>query len=210
MTRYGRLASALVFLAVLAAWVLAMASLNDFYEKVALPLGALWLLIALSLAWRTDRRAIKYVVVGALTALTVGFGVTSLRDIATRQAAKGVVAVNTMVQTQRALAAWTQLEGEPPAGDWDTVRPLLNDSGLVAPLTLTYGDGQTITYKKLPRKDEWGCLFGYTKTGPNGFELRTTGPDRRWKTADDLVRTDRSAPLPTPLPIPYSYKPTQK
>lgn len=199
MTRPARFAAALVLLSVLAGWLLWVAITTDFDEQAVLVLSCLLLLVALALPWIPRKQALRAGLVVVLIAAMVGLGVRAQAASVDQQRVRHAITQNIIEHAGRAL----HHDHPYPDVDWNGLRTVLTDSGAWQPLVLIHDKSDRVErYEGVPRKDAWGCKFEYRKVGDAGFRLRSSGPDRRWDTPDDIViEQDTSLPNePRPLP----------
>ena len=205
MTRPARLAVALASLSVPAGWLLWIAVVTDFDEQAVLVLGALLAVAACAAFWRPRRQAPRFAVLAVCGAAMIAFGLHARTTAIAQQEINRVVTQNIAEHVARALHAYHDRAQAYPDVDWPALRALLPEAGAWTPLEMVDArDGRRERFANVPRKDAWGCKFEYRRLGDDAFRLRSSGADRRWDTADDIV-IEQDAPLPeTPRPLPAS------
>lgn len=204
MKRLLRPAAALLLLAGQVVWILTVAIQSDYNEEAVLLLGGLWFITAVALSWRTSHRASKTAIVVAAVAAMLIFGRVAIKAVGYQQQIKAIIAQNILEATARALHTLPARGVPLPDENWEGLLPVLEGLDLWPPLAMPYaGKEESIQYTHLPRKDEWGCKYAYEKHGPERFTLKSSGADRRWDTADDLIVTQDSplAEGPRSLPV---------
>ena len=191
-----RILSAILLMALLGVWVVAVAVASDYHEVTVLLLGILWLLAAFVLSWDTRRRLAKAILFLLPLVIMLIVGVTAKKAGSYRTRVRTVIAQNMLAEVTRSLIAWRNQGGELPSCPWTCMAQTLQEAGVWPGLTIPYENRpESIHFESIPRNDEWGCRYRYEIRGSGHFVLTSSGPDRRLGTGDDLVVTDRS-PLP--------------
>lgn len=204
MSSLRRILISLFILAILGGWLLAVAVGSDYNESAVLLLGVLWLLAAFTLSWNPRRRwpQIALLLVVALAMLITGG--LAWKAGSYRTQVRQVIAENVLTETARAMQRLTQTGQALPACEWVRLIQHLQDTDAWRGLTIPYqGSEQTVHFAAIPRNDGWGCRYQYRLEAPDRFRLRSSGPDRRFETADDIEIVS-GEPLPAavrPLPV---------
>lgn len=203
MPRAVRLGALVASLGLLAAWILRVAVVTDYQEEPILLLGGLWFLTALALSWNTRRRLIKSALASSLAVAMVAVGLLADAAAGYQQQVRLAIAHNVMEAVARSLHVYEAGGKELPAVEWEVFMPAVEDAGAWRPLSIPYqNSARAETFAHIPRKDPWGCKYRYAKMGEHGFTLDSSGPDRRWKTPDDLTVTGETILPDGPRPLP--------
>ena len=104
-------------------------------------------------------------------------------------------------QTGQTLLRFHEKSGGLPAGSWKNMaQDVEKNQFWVGDIRWTeQGRADAKYVQHIPLRDPWGCQFVYRRLpGEEGFELSSSGPDRRFGTQDDIVVTIGKAPFGTP------------
>jgi len=185
-------------------WLLVVAVVSDYNESAVLLIGVLWLLAAFTLSWNARRRWLPLLLLAALTLAMLVAGGLAWKAGSYNTQVRRVVVENVLAETARAMERFRAMGRELPDCEWTCLAQQLQDSGAWQGLTIPYRQSdETAQFQTIPRNDGWGCRYQYRLTAPDRFRLRSSGPDRRFETADDIV-LDSDAPPPAevrPLPV---------
>jgi len=204
MSSLRRILLSLLILAIMGGWLLVVAVVSDYNESAVLLIGVLWLLAAFTLSWNAYRRWLPCLLLAALTLAMLVAGGLAWKAGSYNTQVRRVVAENVLVETARAMERFRALGRELPDCEWTCLAQQLQDSGAWQGLTIPYQDSnETAQFKTIPRNDGWGCRYQYRLDAPAGFLLRSSGPDRRFETADDIaIASDTPLPVEVqPLPV---------
>lgn len=199
-----RILTAIALLLLLGAWCVMVTAASDYDEATALQLGILWLLAAFALSWQTPRQWLRTLAVLVLIAVMLILGVLAGQGGRYRTVARQIIARDMLEQVGRSIQLYRQKNPALPQCEWMCLAQALQQSGDWRELVIPYaGATQTARFVVIPRDDPWGCRYKYDVEGDGRFTLRSSGPDRRLNTADDIVVNDATfLPAgPQPLPI---------
>ncbi|MDP8223751.1 MAG: hypothetical protein P9L99_10365 [Candidatus Lernaella stagnicola] len=189
MTRAFRPVGALLTLAALAVWVLYLAVDTDYDEHTLLAQLVLLALCIWIFAWRREIGPPKILTITGIiiTMLMLGH-LAQLRAVWVSQV-KRTVARNVLLTVADDLQKMeTTGLPLPESIAWEELRGVFATAGVWQPLSMPNEAGKRVVhYPRVPRHDEWGCKYEYAKIGVHEFRLRSSGQDRRWNTADDIV-----------------------
>ncbi len=204
MSSLRRILLSLSILAIMGGWLLVVAVVSDYNESAVLLVGVLWLLAAFTLSWNARRRWAPILLLTALTLAMLVAGGLAWKAGSYNTRVRQVVAENVLAETARAMERFRAAGHELPDCEWTCLAQQLQDSGAWRGLTIPYRQSnETAQFQTIPRNDGWGCRYQYRLAAPDRFRLRSSGPDRRFETADDIV-LDSDGPLPAevrPLPV---------
>lgn len=191
----------LAFVAFVAWWVF-VAVTSDFNEPGLLAVGALGFVFLAILAGKRSAttRAAALVIAVPLMAV-VGVGVRGVaraenthHEAATRQ---------TLVQIARGLDAFVAKTGRTPDCLFPCMVDRIREAGVDPHVEVRHADGRVRELASIPMKDGWRCRYEYRKTSATGYELRSSGSDRRFGTDDDISVVSASDTLSPPvIPVP--------
>jgi hypothetical protein len=210
MRPVARILLIILALLILGVWVLAAVAASDYEEITALYLGVLWLLTAFVLTWNARRRWLKFALLFVLLAVIFVFGLLAREAGEYRTRVRIITAHNILDEIARAIEHRQSSAPSLINCDWPCLTQALQQSGDWRGFGIPYEgrEGDAVRVETIPRKDPWGCKFVYEPSATGGFTLKSSGPDRRWETADDLIVTDRSPlpALPQPLPVFHPFQ----
>ncbi|MCC6158727.1 MAG: hypothetical protein IT350_11805 [Deltaproteobacteria bacterium] len=193
-----RMIAFLLALVAFVAWWLFVAITTDFNEPGLLAIGTLGFVFLAILAGnrRASIKAATFVIaVPLLVVLGVGVrGVAraenAFHDSVTRQ---------TLDQVARALDAFVAKTGSTPDCLFPCMVDRLREAGIDTHFALRLVDGCAREFESIPMKDGWRCRYEYRKTSATGYELRSSGGDRRFETDDDIAVVSASGSTFSPV-----------
>jgi len=204
-----RILAAIAFLLLLGAWCVAVTAASDYDEATALQLGVLWLLVAFALSWQTPRKWLRTLAVLLLVAVMLILGVLAGQGGRYRTAVRQIIARDMLEQVARSIQTYRQKNPELPQCEWMCLAQALQQGGNWRELSIPYASTtQAARFVVIPHDDPWGCRYKYIVEGEGRFSLRSSGPDRRLNTADDIV-VNNATPLPAqprPLPVFHAFR----
>jgi hypothetical protein len=194
MNRVLQVAAVVAPLAAMALWTVWVFAVTDFNEAPALAGGGLWCVAACALGWQAKRRLFPWLIVGACGAATLAVGWQARRAAVPQQAARRADTIAALQTVAQALRDYRALRGTLPDGPWPAMAAALQSAGVWRDVAASAAPGgRPAPPDRVPLKDEWGCAYDYAKTAAGGFILKSSGPDRRWDTPDDIVVNESTA-----------------
>jgi hypothetical protein len=171
----------------LMAWIIRVAVASDYYEPGVLALGVASFFCLLAARWRASviLRALfcvcLLVFIGA-----AGIGLENLGRY--RQRSGTVIARAMLVHIGDSLKHLSERAGDVPDCAFPCMAESLIKSGEFKGFKLYYDDGsEGAAFTEIPNRDPWNCRWFYKKIGREAFVLRSSGPDRRFNTVDDIT-----------------------
>jgi hypothetical protein len=172
----------------LSAWLLRTAILADFNELGLLLVGGLSFAFLLAIRWDTKRLAVKIAVVVSLLPMIFlsGLGVQAYGKYLMRY--RDAEARTILANVAHRLQDFRERKGAIPDCPYACMVEELNEGGSPAEILLPCMTGQApVRMAKIPTKDGWNCRYFYRKLADDSFILRSSGPDRRFGTDDDIT-----------------------
>ncbi len=189
----------LAFFAFVAWWAFVAAS-SDFNEPGLLVIGGLGFAFLAILAAKL-RVAAKLTATAIFVPIVVVCGL-GVRGVARAENAfQEAVTRRTLDQVARALDAFVATTGSTPDCLFPCMVDRLREAGIDTRITLRFADGRVRELVSIPMKDGWRCRYEYRKTSVTGYELRSSGADRRFETDDDIAiasAVDDAGAIPLP------------
>ncbi len=169
------------------AWIIRVAVASDYYEPGVLALGAASFFCLLAAQWRISV-TLRVIVCACLLAFIVvaGMGLENLGRY--RQRRGTVIAHAMLVHIGDSLKHLSEAAGDVPDCAFPCMSESLIKSGEFKGFKLHYADGsEAVGFTEIPNRDPWNCRWYYKKIGRVAFVLRSSGPDRRFNTVDDIT-----------------------
>ncbi|MCL4235005.1 MAG: hypothetical protein KJ042_10840 [Deltaproteobacteria bacterium] len=187
----------LAFFAFVAWWGF-VAVTTDFNEPGLLAIGALGFAFLAILAAKC-RATIKLVALTVAVPCVVVLGL-GVRGVARAENAfHDAVTRQTLDRAARALDAFVAKTGSTPDCLFPCMVDRLREAEIDSRVELRFADGRVREIEKIPMKDGWRCRYEYRKTSETGYELRSSGGDRRFETDDDIAVVSASGSAFSPV-----------
>jgi hypothetical protein len=175
-------------------WIAYRVSFEDGFVFLA---GVLC--VALLLAnFSRFRPVVRWSAVAVLVAANAVGGFAFVEGSLMQQAARADLVRGILNHAGRIVTRYHKDTGKLPDCSWKCVSEELEKAGYWEP-EVPYLEGKKSTVKHLahiPPRDPWGCRYVYALLpGKAGFELSSSGPDRRFGTNDDIIVDFRVTPF---------------
>jgi hypothetical protein len=171
-------------------WTIYATIAGDFNEAGLLLLGFLSFAFLLALRWKAKFLLwrLMAVIVAAALLLISGLGLIAFGRF--EAACNTAISRTALIEVADALLGYSKSGGDLPDCAWPCMAETVMKAGAFAGIDVFDEEGKAARhFDKIPAKDGWGCRYRYRKISGDSFILESSGADRRFGTADDIIVT---------------------
>jgi uncharacterized membrane protein YiaA len=193
-----------LLMAAVAVYYVAVVILSGYNEGGTLILGLMVGAFALTLTWKTRAQKLKTAVSTILILAICISGVLFIRIGQYQSRVSRVIAQHMVQSVGQSLLQMQELTGSMPDCKWKCMKKELMMREYWTGLEIPYAQTtRTLPIQEIPHLDGWGCRYSYEKSANGAFVLKSSGPDRRFFTKDDIIyESGAKSPLALPeLPV---------